>query len=100
MRTVRKHENIVRGAIQDVATALLTCARIHCNAAIEEDYGPVSVEFDDSVIVDTQTEKNVMMAEIAAGLIPKWKYAVEFYGLSEDEAKAALPAEQIVDIGF
>lgn len=100
MRTVRKHENIVRGAIQDVATALLTCARIHCGANVEDDFGAVSVNFDDSVIVDTQTEKNQMMAEIGAGLIPKWMYAVRFYGMSEDEAKAALPAEQIVDIGF
>lgn len=100
MRNVRKHENVIRGAIQDIATALLTCARIHCGAKIEDDFGAVSVTFDDSVITDTQTEKNQMMAEIAAGLIPKWMYAEKFYGLSADEAKAALPAEQIVDIGF
>lgn len=100
MRNVRKHENVIRGAIQDIATALLTCARIHCGADVEEDFGSISVTFDDSVITDTQTEKNQMMAEIAAGLVPKWKYAVEFYGLSEDEAKAALPAEEIVDVGF
>lgn len=100
MRNVRKHENVIRGAIQDIATALLTCARIHCGLPIEEDFGTVSVTFDDSVITDTQTEKNQMMAEIAAGLIPKWMYAVKFYGLSEDEAKAALPQEQIIDVGF
>ncbi|MEG1907215.1 MAG: phage portal protein [Gordonibacter sp.] len=100
MRNVRKHENVIRGAIQDIVTALLTCARIHCGVDIEEDFGPITVTFDDSVITDTQTEKNLMMAEIAAGLLPKWKYAVEFYGLSEEEAKAALPAEEIVDVGF
>lgn len=100
MRNVRKHENAVRGAIQDVVTALLTCARIHCGAEIEEDFGAVSVTFDDSVIADTQTEKNLMLAEIAAGVLPKWRYAVEWYGMSEEEAKASLPDEQIVDIGF
>ena len=40
------------------------------------------------------------MAEIAAGLLPKWRYAVEFYGMSEEEAKAAIPAEQVLDVGF
>ncbi len=100
MRNVRKHENMIRGAIQDVITSLLTCARIHCGAPIEDDFGPVTVTFDDSIITDTQAEKNMMMSEIAAGLVPKWKYAVEFYGMSEDEAKAALPSEEIVDMGF
>ena len=100
MRNVRKHENVLRGAIQRVVTSLLNCARIHCGAPIEEDFGAVSVQFDDSVITDTQTEKNTMMAEIAAGLLPKWRYAVEFYGMSEDEAKAAIPAEQVLDVGF
>lgn len=100
MRNVRKHENVLRGAIQRVVTSLLNCARIHCGAAIEEDFGAVSVQFDDSVITDTQTEKNTMMAEIAAGLLPKWRYAVEFYGMSEEEAKAAIPAEQVLDVGF
>lgn len=70
MRNVRKHENVLRGAIQRVVTSLLNCARIHCGAPIEEDFGAVAVQFDDSVITDTQTEKNTMMAEIAAGLLP------------------------------
>lgn len=100
MRNVRKHENVLRGAIQRVVTSLLNCARIHCGAAIEEDFGAVSVQFDDSVITDTQTEKNTMMAEIAAGLLPKWRYAVEFYGMSEEEAREAIPSEQVLDVGF
>ena len=100
MRNVRKHENVLRGAIQRVVTSLLNCARIHCGAAIEEDFGAVSVQFDDSVITDTQTEKNTMMAEIAAGLLPKWRYAVEFYGMSEEEAREAVPSEQVLDVGF
>lgn len=100
MRNVRKHENVLRGAIQRVVTSLLNCARIHCGAPIEEDFGAVSVQFDDSVITDTQTEKTTMMAEIAAGVLPKWRYAVEFYGMSPEEAQAALPAEQVLDVGF
>ncbi|MFR5092559.1 MAG: hypothetical protein ACLTDR_11660 [Adlercreutzia equolifaciens] len=55
MRTVRKHENALRGGIQDVVGALLDNHRIHLGAEIEEDFGAVSVMFDDSVITDTQS---------------------------------------------
>lgn len=102
MRNVRKHENCLRGAIQRIVTALLNCARIHCGAAIEEDFGAVSVQFDDSVITDTQTEKNMAMAEIAALGLPilKQRYLTEWYGMSKEEAAAAVPSAQIVDEGF
>lgn len=100
MRNVRKHENAVRGAIQDVMSALLDNARIHCGAPIAESFGAVSVKFDDSIITDTQTEKNQMLAEIAAGVRPKWHYLVAFDGKTEDEAKALLPQETVIDTGL
>lgn len=110
MRNVKKHENVVRGAIQDVMSALLDNARIHCAAStetepgskvsIEQDFGPISVKFDDSVITDTQTAKNQMLAEIAAGVRPKWHFLVEFDGKSKEEALAELPQEAIIDPGF
>lgn len=99
MRTVRKHENAMRGGIQDVVSALLDNHRIHLGADIEEDFGPVSVMFDDSVITDTQTEKEMMLAEIAAGVVPPWMFMVKFYGKTEQEARALLP-EAVLDQGF
>lgn len=99
MRTVRKHENVIRGAIQDVVGALLDNARIHCGADIEEDFGPVSVAFDDSVIADTESEKAMMLSEIAAGVVPKWMYLQKFYGMSEEEARREVGAE-VSDEGY
>lgn len=90
MRSIRKHEVVLGSAIKQLAVALLTCARTCCGADVEEDFGEVSVFFDDSIITDTQTEKNMMLAEIAAGVVPKWMYLHEFYGMGEDEAKAAV----------
>lgn len=99
MRTVKKHENVIRGAIQDVVSALLDAARIHLGEEIEEDFGAVSVSFDDSIITDTQTEKALMLSEIAAGVVPKWMYLERFYGMSEEEARAEVGAEA-ADGGF
>lgn len=102
MRNVRKHENVLRGAIQRVVTSLLNCARIHCGAAIEEDFGAVMVQFDDSVITDTLTEKNMALAEIAALGVPvlKQRYLMEWHGFSEQEAAEAVPSAAVVDEGF
>lgn len=91
MRSINKHENVLRGSIQDIITALLTCARIHTNADIEEDFGVVSVEFDDSIIIDTQADKAMMLSEINAGVAKRWQYAVKYYGMSPDEAKREFP---------
>lgn len=101
MRNVKKHENVVRTAIQDVMGALLDAARIHCGAEIEEDFGAIDVKFDDSVITDTQTAKTQMLAEIAAGVRPKWHFLHEFEGLSEEEAMAQIPDDiSPIDMGF
>lgn len=102
MRNVRKHENVLRGAVQRVVTSLLNCARIHCGAAIEEDFGAVKVQFDDSVIADTQTEKNMALAEIAALGVPelKQRYLIDWHGFSKEEAAAAVPSAQLLDEGF
>ena len=99
MRNIRKHENAIRGAIQIIVSSLLTCARIHCNADVAEDFGPVEVAFDDSIVVDTQAEKTMLLAEIAAGVVPKWKYMATFYEMSEDEARREIGSE-VADGGY
>lgn len=101
MRNIASHEESIAVGIADIITALLKCCKIHgVDPAIEDDFGNVDVTFEDSILEDTTAEKNMMMAEIAANLVPKWKYLVEFYGYSEEEAKAIIPAEEIIDIGF
>lgn len=100
MRNIRRHENSIAHGLVSVSCALLHCARIHLGATVEEDFGNVEVMFDDSIVTDTQAEKNMMLAEIAAGVVPKWMYLKEFKGMSEEDAKAALPQEDVVDVGF
>ena len=99
MRSIHKHEVIISDALSQLLTALLTCARIHCGADIEEDFGDIDIFFDDSIITDTQTDKTMMMSEVAAGIVPKWMYLKEFYGMTDEEAKA-LDAPEVVDEGF
>lgn len=97
MRSIRKHERVLRGAIQDIASSMLWCAREHCGVPIEQDVGAVSVTFDDSIVTDTQTDKNQMLAEIAAGVAQPWEYRVRFMGESEEQARANAPQQPGAD---
>lgn len=100
MRNIRNHENALGKELGSLLTALCECARIHCAAPVEEGFAPVSVVWDDSIITDTQAEKTQMLAEIAAGVVPKWMYLTRFYGKSEEEAQALMPAQTVMDVGF
>lgn len=100
MRNIRRHENSISMGIEAIMTALLHCARVHLHVNIEESFGKIEVLYDDSIITDTVSEKNMMLAEIAAGVRPKWHYLVKFEGKTEEEARAELPSEDSIDIGF
>lgn len=100
MRNIRNHEKALGKGLGRMLTSLVECARIHCGAPVEEGAEPVRILWDDSIITDTNTEKQQMMAEVAAGVVPKWMYLAKFYGKSEEEARAALPSDAVLDMGF
>lgn len=100
MRNIRNHENALGKELGRMLTSLAECARIHCGAPVEQGFEPVTVVWDDSIITDTQADKTQMLAEIAAGVVPKWMYLARFYGMSEEEAKSAAPEQAVLDVGF
>lgn len=100
MRNIRNHENALGKGLGRLLTSLVECARIHCGADVEEGAQPIEVVWDDSIITDTQAEKQQMLAEIAAGVVPKWMYLSTFYGKSEDEARLLMPEQSVIDLGF
>lgn len=100
MRNIRNHENAIGKGLSILLTSLCTCARIHCGAQIEDTFDQITIQWDDSIITDTSAEKTQMMAEISAGIVPKWMYLVRFYGMSEEEAQATAPEQTTIDVGF
>ena len=54
------------------------------------DASEVSIVWADSVIVDTDTEKKLVMQEVDAGLKSKAEYRVQFYGETLEEAQAKI----------
>lgn len=87
-RNIQKHENQLRPALEGLLTAVLDCMRVHNGLDVPDD-ARATVDFDDSIIADTQSEKNMMLAEVGSGVVPRWMYLARFYGMSEADARAA-----------
>lgn len=56
-----------------------------------KDKAEQSFEFDDSLVTDSETEQNIWLREVAAGLMSPAEYRMRRYGETEQQALAALP---------
>lgn len=91
MRTVRRHEHLIRPAIASLTAA--ACGIYRSLSAegrgLPDVAGAVSVELGDSIMQDDDSLRERDRADVAAGLLEPWKYMVRWQGYTEDEAKAA-----------
>ena len=89
MRNIRRHENLLEGAVAQISRAALWCANEFLGAGLP-DPGEITVNWDDSIITDTASEKQQDMAEVNITMNP-WEYRVKWYGEDEETAKANVP---------
>lgn len=57
-----------------------------------------SFEWDDSIVVDSEKERQTDRADVAMGAMTLWEYRVKWYGETEEQAKAMI-AGQEDDVG-
>lgn len=55
----------------------------------------ITVQFDDSYIIDKESERLRDMQEISAGIMQKWEYRVKWYGEDEKTAKTMTESRDI-----
>lgn len=56
----------------------------------------ISFEWDDSIIVDTQSEQLIRMQEVSAGLLKPEYYLMWRYGVTEEQAREMLPESAVL----
>ena len=103
MRNVRKHEQLMGASLSRVLAGTLQCARERLGADVEPGEVAVAVGWDDSIVTDTASEKNMALAEIQALGVRELKvrYLQRYFGYPEDEAERMVPAApDSVDQGF
>ena len=77
--TFKRHENQFRKPIADMLSCLLEA----------KGYGEqsVTVVFDDSILQDTDRQREIDRQEVAAGLMPKYVYIMRWNAVDEAEAR-------------
>ncbi len=79
-QNLKKHETILESALFDMVKAIASLLGL--NTQFE-----ITVSFDDSIIEDSNAEKQRFLQEIRDGVKQKWEYRVKFCGEDEKTAK-------------
>lgn len=92
-RTIKKHEVILFSVIKELCRILLRLGNTAMNVGLDENV-KVSIDFDDSIIVDTESQRAQDRQDVNMGVMSVLEYRMKWYGEDEDTAKAALPKMQ------
>ena len=88
IRTITRHENSYCRPIQDMLSAMLH--------ALGYMGAYVRLQYDDSVIIDSEHQKEQDRLDVAAGLMPAWRYVKEWRGVDDNEAREWIEESRLV----
>lgn len=92
-RTIKKHEIVLEQALVELCRILLRLGNTAMNAGLNEGV-EISIDFDDSIIEDKQTDFSRDMQLLTAGIMNDWEFRMKWMNEDEATAKAALPKMQ------
>lgn len=92
-RTIKKMEIVLEQALVELCRILLRLGNTAMNAGLNEDV-EISIDFDDSIIEDKQTDFSRDMQLLSAGIMNDWEFRMRWMNEDEATAKAALPKMQ------
>nr|DAD93513.1 MAG TPA: portal protein [Siphoviridae sp. ctB9N2] len=92
-RTIKKMEIVLEQALVELCRILLRLGNTSMNAGLNEDV-EISIDFDDSIIEDKQTDFSRDMQLLSAGIMNDWEFRMKWMNEDEATAKAALPKMQ------
>lgn len=78
-RNLKKHEIILEEALIDMAKALIHIINTYTTDRIDENT-KITVQFDDSIIEDKESEKASDRLDLQNGIISKAEYRAKYYG--------------------
>ena len=92
-RTIKKHEIILESVLIELCRVLLRIGNAYMNAGLNEDV-EITVDFDDSIIEDKETDFNRDSRMVQMGIMNHWEFRAKWMNEDEATAKAALPKMQ------
>lgn len=91
-RTIKKHELVLQTAIEDLVYGIIRLGQQLRVPGITDDV-EVTIDFDDSIIEDKETERKRDREDVAMGVMSLAEYRAKWYGEDEEEAKKKLPEQ-------
>lgn len=86
MQWASKHYIIIEQALQSLAKAVLWIGKTIIGESVNPD-AQVNIMFDDSVIIDKESERLRDLGEVRDGLLQKYEFRMRYYGEDEVTAK-------------
>lgn len=89
-RTIKKHEIILEQVLVELCRIILRLGNTAMNAGLNEDV-EISIDFDDSIIEDKQSDFARDMQLLNAGIMNDWEFRSKWMNEDEATAKKMLP---------
>ena len=89
-RTIKKHEIILEQVLIELCRIILRLGNTAMNAGLNEDV-EISIDFDDSIIEDKQSDFARDMQLLNAGIMNDWEFRSKWMNEDEATAKKMLP---------
>lgn len=99
MQNASKHYIIVEEFLTNICRGVLWAGQNLCGAPVDP-WTAISIQFEDSYIIDTESQRQRDLQEVSAGLMQKYEYRMKWYGEDEDTAKAVLSSEETDPFNF
>lgn len=93
--TVKDMQKSLEKTLRNLVDILMIYNDLYGIIDINTDEPEMSFEFDDSIVVDSETEQTILLQEVAAGIISKEEYLKRRYGVTEEQAKKMMPSDSV-----
>ena len=91
-RSVQKHELILDEVLKELIRIIIRLGIASRVAGLNEDTD-ITIDFDDSIIEDKQTERNEDRKDVSMGVMSLPEYRAKWYGETEEKAAARIPEQ-------
>ena len=97
-RSIKKHEIVLESVLTELCRTLLRMGNQYLSAGLNEDV-EISIDFDDSIIIDKAQEEARIYQMLAAGLMGPVEARALLMNEDEETARAALPNMETLTSG-
>lgn len=93
VQNASKHYITIESFLKSIVKAVLWAGSAIMGLPVDPEADCV-VNFEDSFIIDKESERQRDMQEVRDGIMNKWEYRAKWYGEDEQTAKANLPQQE------